>query len=87
MVVGDDLQLMAYQSNNNVHFVCTFILVKSDFKLCTPRAVCADNNQSVAPDGPSMPPPIKKGNVGRRKTGGAGRQSVVPAAMLDTVVD
>jgi hypothetical protein len=33
-----------------------------------------------------MPPPIKKGNVGRRKTGGAGRQSVVPAARLGTVV-
>jgi hypothetical protein len=31
--------------------------------------------------------PNKKGNVGRRKTGGAGRQSVVPAARLGTVVD
>ncbi len=30
--------------------------------------------------------PNKKGNVGRRKTGGAGRQSVVPAARLGTVV-
>jgi hypothetical protein len=30
--------------------------------------------------------PSKKGNVGRRKTGGAGRQSVVPAARLGTVV-
>jgi hypothetical protein len=27
-------------------------------------------------------PPNKKGNVGRRKTGGAGRQFVVPAARL-----
>jgi hypothetical protein len=26
--------------------------------------------------------PNKKGNAGRRKTGGAGRQSVVPAARL-----
>jgi hypothetical protein len=32
--------------------------------------------------------PNKKGNVGRRKTGGAGRQSVVPAATgrLGTVI-
>jgi hypothetical protein len=30
--------------------------------------------------------PNKKGNVGRRKTGGAGRQSVVTAARLGTVV-
>jgi hypothetical protein len=32
--------------------------------------------------GPASCRPNKKGNVGRRKTGGAGRQSVVPAARL-----
>jgi hypothetical protein len=30
--------------------------------------------------------PNKKGNVGRRKTGGAGRQSVVPAARPGSTV-
>jgi hypothetical protein len=45
-------------------------------------------NQSVAPDGPSMPPPIKKEMwvVAGKQEGGAGRQSVVPAARLGTVV-
>jgi hypothetical protein len=45
-----------------------------------------NNNQSVAPDGPSMPPPIKKETwVAGKQEGGAGRQSVVPAARLGTV--
>jgi hypothetical protein len=43
--------------------------------------------QSVAPDGPSMPPPIKKETwVAGKQEGGAGRQSAVPAARLGTVV-
>jgi hypothetical protein len=42
--------------------------------------------QSVTPDGPSMPPPIKKETwVAGKQEGGAGRQSVVPAARLSTV--
>jgi hypothetical protein len=32
-------------------------------------------DQSVAPDGPSMPPPIKR-KRGSQKIGGAGRQAV-----------
>jgi hypothetical protein len=45
-----------------------------------------NNNQSVAPDGPNMPPPIKKETwVAGKEEGGAGRQSVVPAARLGTV--
>jgi hypothetical protein len=45
-----------------------------------------NNNQSVAPDGPSMPPPIKKETwAAGKEEGGAGRQSVVPAARLGTV--
>jgi hypothetical protein len=47
-----------------------FVCIKSMF--CSGRAQHAAHN--------------KKGNVGRRKTGGAGRQSVVPAARLGTVV-
>jgi hypothetical protein len=43
--------------------------------------------QNVATDGAQHhAAPNKKGNVGRRKTGGAGRQSVVPGARLGTVV-
>jgi hypothetical protein len=43
--------------------------------------------QSVAPDGPSMPPPIKKETwVAGKQEGGAGRQSIVPAARLGTVL-